>query len=73
MYHTEVAYKDGVVERQGLRGSSRADVVFGPQQQTIAVFDLKTDRAYITISRGNAYGANLPVGTPISEIHPVEP
>ncbi|HEY4091632.1 MAG TPA: RHS repeat-associated core domain-containing protein [Luteibacter sp.] len=73
MYHTEVTYKDGVVERYGLPGSSRADVVFGPQQQPIAVFDLKTGRAYITISQGNAYGANLPVGTPISEIHPVEP
>lgn len=35
-----------------------------------AVYDLKTGWAYITIYQGNAYGAYLPVGTPLAVIRP---
>jgi RHS repeat-associated protein len=70
MYRTEVSYKNGTPANYGESGSSRADVVFGPIRQPFAVYDLKTGRAYITIRQANAYGANLPTGTPISEIYP---
>lgn len=41
-YRTEVSYKEGRRSRYGAERSSRADVVFGPQDNPIAVFDLKT-------------------------------
>jgi len=69
-FHTEVTYVNGIQARYGSPGGVRADVVFGPIDHPIAVYDLKTGWAYITVRQGNAYGNNLPQGTIISEIRP---
>ena len=69
-YATEVTYLDGVQDRYGKYGSSRADVVFGPVNAPLAVFDLKTGWGYMSIRQAKAYGANLPPGTPFSVIRP---
>jgi RHS repeat-associated protein len=69
-YRTEISYKDGNVVPYGTPGSSRADVVLGPLLKPVVVYDLKTGWAYITRGQGQAYGVNLPPGTPFSEIHP---
>jgi len=69
-YATEVSYLDGIQTRYGQPGSSRADVVFGPVNAPLAVFDLKTGWAYLSIGQAKAYGANLPPGTPFSVIRP---
>jgi RHS repeat-associated protein len=69
-FHTEVTYVKGVPARYGSPGGVRADVVFGPIDRPIVVYDLKTGWAYISVSQGNAYGNNLPSGTIIGEIRP---
>ena len=69
-YRSEVSYKSRNLVPYGTPGSSRADVVFGPVQRPIAAYDLKTGWAYITTGQANAYGENLPAGTPISVIRP---
>lgn len=69
-YSTEVSYLDGIETSYGKAGSSRADVVFGPRAAPLAVYDLKTGWAYMSIGQAKAYGANLPPGTPFSVIRP---
>jgi hypothetical protein len=69
-FETEVSYKDGFVVLRGTPGSSRADVVFGPVDKPIAVYDLKTGWAHMSIGQAKAYGANLPPGTPFAIIRP---
>lgn len=69
-YATEVSYKNGFRVPYGTEGSSRADVVLGPVNKPIVVYDLKTGWAYISYGQAQAYGANLPPGTPFSEVRP---
>jgi len=69
-FHTEVTYVNGLQAPYGTPGSVRADVVLGPIDHPIAIYDLKTGWAYITVSQGNAYGNNLPPGTIIGEVRP---
>jgi RHS repeat-associated protein len=69
-FRTEVSYLNHQVVPYGTPGSSRADVVFGPLDAPINVYDLKTGWAYLSYGQAQAYGANLPPLTPFSVIRP---
>jgi hypothetical protein len=70
---TEVSYQNGILVDFGIKDSIRADVVLGSREQPIAVFDLKSGSATLTLARIQQIRANLPVGyknIPIIEVKP---
>ncbi len=70
---TEVSFLDGSVVPTGTKGSVRVDVVFGPQGQPQAIFDLKTGNAKLTPARIEQIRSNLPEGfnqIPVREVRP---
>jgi RHS repeat-associated protein len=69
-YRTEVSYLEGQIVPYGTAGSSRADVIFGPLNKPLNVYDLKTGWAYLSYGQAKAYGTNLPSLTPFSVIRP---
>jgi RHS repeat-associated protein len=73
-FGTEVSYLDHqVVLRYGTKGSVRFDVVWGPLERPLAVFDLKTGSAGLSAAREAIMRLHLPEGyenIPIFVIRP---
>jgi hypothetical protein len=69
-FSTEVSYFDRKLSSYGFLLSSRADVVFGPRDRPIAVYDLKTGVSGIRLKQLIGYRMNLPLGTPFGIIKP---
>jgi hypothetical protein len=70
--HTEVSYLNGQVVPYGTKGSVRLDVVNGPVNAPVSVFDLKTGSASLTPARIQQIQSNIPGGSsvPVSEVRP---
>ncbi|HTD06251.1 RHS repeat-associated core domain-containing protein [Undibacterium sp.] len=70
--HTEVSYLNGQVVPYGTKGSVRLDVVNGPVNAPISVYDLKTGSAALTPARIQQIQSNIPGGSsvPVIEIRP---
>lgn len=68
----EVSYLNGEEVRYGTPGSVRVDVVQGPRDNPIAVFDLKAGNALLTYKRINEILSHLPplFRGPIMEVRP---
>jgi RHS repeat-associated protein len=67
----EVSYKGGDVVPPGTRGSVRVDVVQGPVDRPLRIYDLKTGRARLTPRRIQQIRRHLPQGyqnIPIEEV-----
>jgi|GEM_PF-2380396 len=67
----EVSYYGGRPSRYGLKGSIRVDVVEGPIERPIAIYDLKTGGSKLTPARITEIRSHLPRGykdIPITEI-----
>lgn len=60
--HFEVSYLHGFKVTYGQRGAIRVDVVFGDENNPIAIFDLKTGSAELTLARIARIQAQLPPG-----------
>jgi hypothetical protein len=72
-FHTEVSYLDHKVVPYGTKGSVRFDVVWGPLERPLAVFDLKTGSAGLSAAREAIMRLHLPRGfenIPIIVIRP---
>jgi hypothetical protein len=71
--HAEVTYLDGDFEtKKGTKGSVRLDVVLGPLNGPVAVFDYKSGKAGLSAARKKAIYAQLPEWSsdiPIRAIH----
>jgi RHS repeat-associated protein len=69
--NVERSYLNGLVARRGTRGSIRLDVVEGPLNNPIAVYDLKTGSATLSPSRIQQIQSHLPnPNTPVIIIRP---
>jgi len=66
-YEAEASYINRVPAYYGQLGSVRADAIFGPVNQPVFAFDLKTGNAYVTVGQYNRYMSNLPFGMPLIE------
>jgi len=69
-YSTEVSYLNGQVVQYGTPGSVRADVVYGPTNEPLAIYDLKTGNAILDFARVLQIQAHVPggAGVPVIEI-----
>jgi len=70
--HTEVSYLNGQIVPYGTKGSVRLDVVNGPVNAPISVYDLKTGGATLTQARIQQIQSHISNGrfVPVSEIRP---
>jgi hypothetical protein len=71
--HAEVSYYLGAAVRRGFPGSIRVDVVQGSRVAPIAIYDLKTGGAALTLSRIAQIRAHLPAGYGAIPINTVRP
>jgi RHS repeat-associated protein len=69
-FSAEVSYLNGGVVKYGTPGSVRVDVVYGPKNAPIAVYDLKTGNASLDFMRVQQIQAHLPgnSGVPVIEL-----
>jgi hypothetical protein len=57
----EVSYLDGTVQRYGLKGTVRADGIYGPATAPQLVFELKTGyRSWLSVKEARNYATHLP-------------
>ena len=69
---TERSYLNGAIVPRGTAGSVRVDVVYGPLEAPIAIFDLKTGGASLRSTRIKQIQAHIPGGcnVPVCEVRP---
>jgi RHS repeat-associated protein len=57
----EVSYLDGIVQRYGLKGTVRADGIYGPAASPQLVFELKTGyKSWLSVKEARNYATHLP-------------
>jgi hypothetical protein len=69
---TEISYLNGQVVTRGTPGSVRLDVVNGPLNAPVSIFDLKTGSATLTPARIQQIQSHIPGGANVP-VFPVRP
>lgn len=69
---TEISYLNGTVVPRGTAGSVRLDVVNGPLNAPVSIFDLKTGSATLTPARIQQIQSHIPGGANVP-VFPVRP
>lgn len=69
---TEISYLNGGIVTRGTSGSVRLDVVNGPLNAPVSIFDLKTGGAMLTPSRIQQIQSHVPGGAnvPVFQVRP---